>query len=201
LKKTMKANENLRIIGTKVHLVPYCPKHVPKYHEWMQDVEIQTLTASEPLSLTEEYEMCDSWRQDSDKLTFILLDATLLGEKDEIGAMCGDINLFLNDTEDRTKGELELMIAEPKCRRKGIGEQALNLFIAYCAKEIGIRTFRVQIGEGNEASIGLFRKLGFGEVGRSKFFKEVHLELALEGEKLEQTLKDGEGLRQTLYDE
>lgn len=194
----MRINENVAIKGNLVKLVPYCAKHVPKYHEWMQSQELQELTASEPLTLEQEYEMCRSWQEDEDKLTFILLD---LGREDgDLGQMCGDVNLFLNDHDDRTRGELELMIAEPASRRKGIGMEALGLFMAYCAVEIGIRTFRVQIGEDNGPSIGLFKKLGFIEVGRSEFFKEVHLERCLEGSELDEMLDQSRSIEGEFYE-
>lgn len=70
----MKENEFVVLIGTNVILVPYEDYHVPKYHNWMQDPELQTLTASERLSLQEEYSMQRSWREDADKCTFIVLD-------------------------------------------------------------------------------------------------------------------------------
>ncbi|KAI9026155.1 GNAT domain-containing protein, partial [Hyaloraphidium curvatum] len=184
----MRANANLTISGQRVRLVPYRKIHVLKYHEWMKNPHLQLTTASEPLTLEEEYAMCDSWREDEDKCTFILLDLDVLrtsgGPEDdfEVSSACGDVNLYLNDAHDRTRGEIEVMVAEEGSRRKGIAAEALQLFIAYSASKLGLRTFRAQILEDNHASIALFEKLGFNEVSRSEFFKEVHLELELKGD-------------------
>ena len=45
--------------------------------------------------------------------------------------MCGDVNLFFNDHEDRTVAEIEVMIAEHESRRKGLGREALLMFMHY----------------------------------------------------------------------
>jgi RimJ/RimL family protein N-acetyltransferase len=70
----MKLNANTTIEGNKVILVPYRKEHVARYHEWMQDPALQEATASEPLSIEEEYDMQRKWAEDDDKCTFILLD-------------------------------------------------------------------------------------------------------------------------------
>ncbi|KAG6877377.1 hypothetical protein C0993_007964 [Termitomyces sp. T159_Od127] len=108
----MKANECTVLVGSKIVLVPYLPEHVPKYHTWMQDEELQKLTASEPLTLQEEYQMQQKWRLDDDKLTFIILSRTtpsgeqLLPDVPQVLSptnsaiqalpMVGDVNMFLN---------------------------------------------------------------------------------------------------------
>uniref|UniRef100_A0A2I2Z821 N-acetyltransferase 9 n=1 Tax=Gorilla gorilla gorilla TaxID=9595 RepID=A0A2I2Z821_GORGO len=110
----MRLNQNTLLLGKKVVLVPYTSEHVPRYHEWMKSEELQRLTASEPLTLEQEYAMQRSWREDADKCTFIVLDAekwqTQSGATEE-SCMVGDVNLFLTDLEDPTVGEIEVMIA------------------------------------------------------------------------------------------
>ena len=105
--------------------------------------------------------MQQSWRQDSDKLTFIVcqpLSRTINGDDDNgvredddaSDKMLGDINLFLQIEEEedeeevngetpkssaaatpRIIGEVELMIAEKKHHRKGFGRAALLSFFKY----------------------------------------------------------------------
>lgn len=60
----MKDNANLVIKGQRVVLVPYRREHVELYHAWMQDATLQELTASEPLTLEEEFAMQRSWLED-----------------------------------------------------------------------------------------------------------------------------------------
>lgn len=45
------------------------PNNFYRYHEWMKSEELQKLTASEPLSLEEEYQMQLSWRQDNNSMS------------------------------------------------------------------------------------------------------------------------------------
>jgi RimJ/RimL family protein N-acetyltransferase len=113
----------------KVLLVPYRPEHVDRYHAWMQRPDLLAATASEPLTLPEEYEMQESWYRDSNKCTCIILSVPRLcdifpklvrileeEQSDDlwnewmsqhpdwicqsIDAMVGDVNLFLSDLEN-----------------------------------------------------------------------------------------------------
>ena len=152
----MKLITTLAIGTSKVLLVPYCAHHVPTYHTWIQDPDLQSATASEPLILDEEYSMQRRWRADHDKLTFItclpLLDSQQnsevirAGEYDSADQMIGDVNLFLfqdEDTDNKTSvvensnsstiliGEIELMIARKDLHHQGYGQNTLITFMHY----------------------------------------------------------------------
>ena len=104
---------------SNIMLVPYLPCHVPRYNLWMSDPTLLLLTGSEPLTLEEEEEMCEAWRRDDTKRTFIILsqdgDATDPSEgvegggvvydvewvKRRLDKMVGDVNLFLSVEEVR----------------------------------------------------------------------------------------------------
>lgn len=62
-----------------MHLSSYPgPEHLPNYHEWMQDPDLLDATASEPLTMEQEIEMQQEWRDDDKKCTFIILARDLL---------------------------------------------------------------------------------------------------------------------------
>ncbi|KAF8996135.1 GNAT domain-containing protein [Cyathus striatus] len=114
----MKSNLTTVLIGEKVILVPYRAEHVPKYHTWMLNEDLRTLTASDPLTLDQEYEMQQKWQTDEDKLTFIILahdspDGERLSASEHIlptdsrlskMSMVGDVNLFLKGTPPYAQG-------------------------------------------------------------------------------------------------
>ncbi|KAL6237422.1 hypothetical protein BDW75DRAFT_82571 [Aspergillus navahoensis] len=99
--------------------------------------------------------MQQSWRNDADKLTFIIClpvaferdngSLSLLDQDDSPARMIGDINLFLRvedeeeDEEGKSStpqiiGEIELMIAEKKDQGRGFGKAALLAFLTYVLK-------------------------------------------------------------------
>ncbi|KAI0820611.1 acyl-CoA N-acyltransferase [Trametes gibbosa] len=189
----MRANENTVIVHPDVILVPYRTEHVAKYHGWMTSAELRELTASEPLTLAEEYEMQRKWQTDDDKLTFIVLDGTLFtsAEGTSVTAeslcalpMIGDVNLFLKGAPDEADFEVEaeIMIAEPAYRRRGIAHTALQLMLSYATEPASPSPLPVmrerlvaRIGDKNEPSIRLFEKLGFTLTKRVAVFEEVEL--------------------------
>lgn len=119
------------------------------------------MTASEPLSLEDEYRMQQSWRNDPDKLTFISClplssrpvpkaaegANVRLTHDDAPDRMLGDVNLFLKfEDEDGDDGgsdqaasgrhppvigEVELMIAERDNQGQGFGRASLLCFLHY----------------------------------------------------------------------
>lgn len=184
----MRLNEHTKLLGQRVILVPYEARHVPKYHEWMSNAALRDLTASEELTLSEEYEMQCSWRKDDDKLTFIVLcAATYAKTNDEIEAMVGDTNLFLrSDENDQTEGtsqqivaEAEIMIASPEARGKGYGREAMLLMLKYAQEHLPVAKFEAKIDMDNAISLRLFESFQFKEMRRVEVFHEVTLERVL----------------------
>ena len=169
-----------------------------RYHEWMKSEELLETTASEPLTLEKEYEMQQSWRNDDDKCTFILVDKqNLVNDVANISSveqqgisleqsvkhMCGDVNAFLSKLDDPddpdcglTSAEMEIMIAEKSSRRKGIAQEAVQLLMEYIYENLNVRRFVAKIGESNEGSLLLFQnKLHFQIHKHVKVFEEIHL--------------------------
>jgi RimJ/RimL family protein N-acetyltransferase len=156
----MRDNWNLSLKGASVVLVPYAKKFVEKYHIWMTDPYLQEATASEPLSLEEEYAMQKSWRDDTKKCTFIILaiEGDSTDTLQELDSMVGDVNLFMNDYENAFNAEIEVMIADPRYRRRGLASDALKLMIFYGTEQLKLKRFFAKIGENNLASIALFKR-------------------------------------------
>jgi RimJ/RimL family protein N-acetyltransferase len=94
-----------------------------------------------------------------------------------VGAMIGDVNLFLNDQDDSSVAEIEVMIAEQRYRRQGCARDSLLLMMHYGISQLAITRFYAKINETNEGSMELFRSLGFREVNYVKAFQEYEFEL------------------------
>ena len=173
--------------GNKISLVPYLREHVEVYNGWMKSQELLEMTASEPLTLEEEYAMQASWRIDEKKCTFIILahnsemSLSSLSRTETFateGGMIGDCNYYCNVDEEPYTAEIEIMIAETSVRRKGLAQEALKMFFVYGHQELGITKMVAKISLNNIKSLKLFQeKFGFVEVSRSDIFQEATLEV------------------------
>lgn len=156
--------------------------------------------------------MQKKWVLDPDKLTFIILDRQKFLESNgnEIESMIGDTNLFLINSDQNTESEfelqskseleieskseskseleseLEIMIAEPTARRKGLASESLKLLILFAIREkiSPNGKFSAKIGAENLASCRLFENLGFVRIGLNEIFHEVHYFFHLNDEKV-----------------
>ncbi|KAF9153977.1 N-acetyltransferase 9 [Linnemannia schmuckeri] len=143
------------------------------------------MTASEPLTIEEEFEMQESWRIDENKCTFIILaretpDQEITPENALSQPMVGDVNLFFNDHDDPHSAEIEIMIAEASYRRKGMGLEALRMMMTYAYQSLGTKRITAKISTENKGSIQLFlTQLGFVQISYSQIFEEVTLERVL----------------------
>jgi len=169
------------LVGSGVCLVPYVKEHVERYHEWMQSDFLLEMTASEPLSIEEEYEMQQSWHLDEDKCTFIVVSKELpaMDERHPWGTIVGDVNLFFNNEDDTHEAEVEVMIADERVRRKGHGFESAVLMMQYGITDLGATHYTAKIAMSNTPSLTLFKRLGFEIESQSDVFKEITLHLSV----------------------
>ena len=161
-------------------LVPYGGEFVEAYNAAMQSDELQALTGSEPLSLEEEREMQQRWSSEDGMLCLIVEDA-------ETKCFVGDVNAHW--TEQFEEGveepelllEVDVMICDPQHRRQGHAGRALQLLFQLLAELDALKGAMLvaKIKLGNEASMGLFRKLGFEQTSVSEVFQEATFVRAL----------------------
>lgn len=116
---------------------------------------VRVATASDRLTLAEEYANQVEWRAAADKLTFIVcqpMEARAGGSEDAVagvddapGRMVGDINFFLYPWEDEEEeeqrgkkgedrlvyGEVDVMIAKGEHRGLGLGRAAVTALLHF----------------------------------------------------------------------
>lgn len=85
-------------------------------------------------------------------------------KKDEV---VGLIDLFDFDPKNHRAG-VGIVVLEGKSRNRGVGAEAIRLLTDYAFSTLALRQLFANVVVGNDASIHLFKKLGFQEVGIKK---------------------------------
>jgi diamine N-acetyltransferase len=91
----------------------------------------------------------------------------------------GSIDIFEFDHQTKTAG-IGILIAEQKDRKKGFAFDALTGIIAHYKSSDEINFLRTLIYYDNHASLRLFRKLGFQELGEREFKGKIAKQFVLE---------------------
>jgi len=138
-------------------LISYERRHVKMYHEWMQDTKLRELTGSSVSSRYQDYEQQRIWQNSTINHIFLIVDP-------KTKQPVGDVNLFLlsRNPDDPKVGELMVMIAEKKSRKKGLAFKAVKLMMKFGREYLGVVKFKAHIKGDNSASLKLFEsRLGF----------------------------------------
>ncbi|HEA22433.1 hypothetical protein LCGC14_1120280 [marine sediment metagenome] len=86
---------------------------------------------------------------------------------DKEDTVIGLIDLFDFDPKNHRAG-LGLVILENGNRNKGVGAEAIRLLTEYGFSTLQLRQLYANVVSGNDASLHLFKKLGFEEIGIKK---------------------------------
>lgn len=86
---------------------------------------------------------------------------------DSSNKLLGLIDLFDFDPKNRRAG-LGIVVLKNGDRNKGVGSEAISLLIEYAFDTLALRQVFANVTDDNAASLHLFKKLGFQEVGTKK---------------------------------
>jgi diamine N-acetyltransferase len=92
-------------------------------------------------------------------------------QDDGVRITVGAADLFDFDPQN-LRAEVGVVIYEPAFRRKGYATQAMRLLIAYSADTLQLHQLYCSVAESNEASVALFRRLGFEVTGVKKDWRK-----------------------------
>ena len=85
----------------------------------------------------------------------------------------GLIDIFDFDFHNKRAG-IGILIKDSSNRQKGYGAEALQLLIDYCFSNLNLHQLYCNISEDNEASIKLFKRHNFKEIGLKKDWNIVN---------------------------
>ncbi|KAI6219620.1 Adenylosuccinate synthetase [Aphelenchoides fujianensis] len=137
LRELCAKNADVAYANEKAVLITYEPRHVPRYHEWMENAETREMTCSERMTLDEEHETRTSWAKHEYCGTFLIMDAAEFVRTDgsELDSLVGDVNFV----QYADYVELLIMIGDTKFRRRGLAQAAVEMMIGHVCSFLGSR--------------------------------------------------------------
>jgi RimJ/RimL family protein N-acetyltransferase len=132
------------------------PEDSRRLYEWRMDERSRPMfrsTAEVPFAAHEQF-MARYFAEGNTDRWFVI-------EAD--GAPAGTITLY-GFSPDGREAEWGRLVMDPGLRGRGYARRALSLVIGH-ARELGVRTLRCEVLEGNDVAAGLYRQAGFLPAG------------------------------------
>lgn len=140
------------------------PEDLAILYKWENDPSIWQV--SNTLSPFSKYTL-RKYIENSHKSIFETGQLRFMIEINENSKTIGTIDLFDFDPFNLRAG-VGILIADTDERRKGYAAMAIRCLLDYCFSNLKLHQLYCNITEDNKASIELFRKMGFIEIGRKK---------------------------------
>lgn len=148
--------------GKKARLRPVKLSDKEYSLKWRNDPEFRELNLALRLPITEEME--DKWYQkvldgqNHSKIVYAIEDI-------EDNKMVGFVILSKIDWVSGT-ADFGIALGEKDRRGKGIGKEAMRIFVDYVFETLNIRKLSLYVVSYNSKAIGMYKRFGFKEEGR-----------------------------------
>mgnify|MGYP003609364942 CR=1 FL=1 len=146
-----------KIVGEKCYLSPISLEDIPKYTNWMNDLEvtISTTLYSRIIDMESENEALIELKKGYNFAVRLIQTNELIGS---IGL--NDLDLL------HRNAELGILIGSKNHWHQGYGQEAVNLLLDFTFNLLNFKNVYLKVMEYNTPAIGLYEKIGFKEAGR-----------------------------------
>lgn len=167
-----------KLIGEKCYLAQMLYEDYEKFAEWFTDMKttigLGDAAGNYSIESTKEF-FRENYSSKANHFSIVDL------KEDKLIGFCWlkEINYI-----DRTT-ELAILIGDSNFRGQGYGVEAMQLIIDYCFNILNLHNVMVVVYSHNEKAIGMYKKVGFKEFGRSreshciggKAYDEVYMDI------------------------
>lgn len=154
------------LTGKSIRLRAVEPGDLDAFYEWENDPQNWLVgNTLVPFSRHVLEKYIDSARVDIYEARQLRLMIESTGEASTGSGTIGTIDLFDFDPQHRRAG-VGILIARKEHRMQGLATEALEILIKYAFSTLQLHQLYCNINEDNLASLKLFKKHGFREIGK-----------------------------------
>jgi len=151
----------INLTGRTVRLRALEPDDLDRMYAWENETSVWTVSGTlAPFSRHALARFIDEQQFD----IYQTRQLRLVIERSDTNEAIGALDLFEFDPHNGRAG-LGILIHDPAQRGKGYASDALDVAIDYARRHLRLHQLWCNVGADNEASLALFRRAGFREVG------------------------------------